>query len=181
MVSIPWGLLIMAKLITPFHDKVPAIHPDAYIDRSARIIGDVIIKEGVSVWPMVVLRADSAAIYIKRNVAVLDLSLVEAPTGYPVTIDEEALISHRAVIHGAHVQQRTLIGIGAIILDGAVISPGSIVGAGSVVPPGTRIPPNSLVMGMPGKVVRETTEAERTFILDQVRELYSKSRLYKKV
>jgi carbonic anhydrase/acetyltransferase-like protein (isoleucine patch superfamily) len=128
---------------------------------------------------MVVLRADSAAIYIKRHAAILDLSLVEAPTGYPVTIDEEALVSHRAVIHGAYVEKKALIGIGAIILDGAVISSGSIVGAGSVVPPGTRIPPNSLVMGMPGKIVRETTETERAFIFEQARELYAKSRQYK--
>jgi len=171
----------MAKLITPFRDKTPKIHPDAFVDCSARIIGDVIIEEGVSVWPMVVFRADSAAIYIKRNAAILDLSLVEAPKGYSVTIEEEALISHRAVIHGAHVQKRALVGIGAIILDGAVISSGSIVGAGSVVAPGTRIPSNSLVMGIPGKVVRDTTEAEREFILEQIRELYSKSRLYKNV
>lgn len=171
----------MAKLITPFCDKVPAIHPDAYIDRSARIIGDVIIEEGVSVWPLVVLRADSAPIYIKTSAAILDLSLVEAPTGYSVMIGEEALISHRAVIHGAHVQKRALVGIGAIVLDGAIISSGSIVGAGSVVKPGTRIPPNSLVMGMPGKIVRETTEAERALILEQIRELYSKSRRYKNV
>jgi len=169
----------MAKLITPFRDKTPKIHPDAYVDCSARIIGDVIIEEGVSVWPMVVLRADSTAIYIKRGAAILDLSLVEAPTGYSVTIDEEALISHKAVIHGAFIHKRALIGIGAIILDGSVVSSGSIVGAGSVVTPGTRIPPNSLVMGMPGRVVRETTEAERAFILEQIQELYTKSRYYK--
>lgn len=169
----------MAKLITPFRDKKPKIHPDANVDCSARIIGDVIIEEGVSVWPMVVLRADSAAIYIKRNAAILDLSLVEAPTGYSVTVDEEALISHRAVIHGALIQKRALVGIGAIILDGAVVSSGSIIGAGSVVTPGTRIPPNSLVMGLPGRVVRETTEAERASILEQLQELYTKSRYYK--
>jgi carbonic anhydrase/acetyltransferase-like protein (isoleucine patch superfamily) len=128
---------------------------------------------------MVVLRADSTAIYIKRSAAILDLSLVEAPTGYSVTIDEEALISHKAVIHGAFIHKRALIGIGAIILDGSVVSSGSIVGAGSVVTPGTRIPPNSLVMGMPGRVVRETTEAERAFILEQIQELYTKSRYYK--
>ena len=169
----------MAKLITPFCDKAPIVHSDAFVDRTARIIGDVIIKEGVSIWPMVVIRADSEKIRIKKNSAILDFSLVEAPTKHPVMIDEEALISHRVVIHGAHVQKRALIGIGAIILDGAVISSGSIIGAGSVVPPGTIIPPNSLVMGMPGKIVRETTREERAFILKQVQELYAKSRCYK--
>lgn len=169
----------MAKLITPFCDKAPIVHSDAFVDRTARIIGDVIIEEGVSIWPMVVIRADSEKIRIKKNSAILDFSLVEAPTKHPVMIDEEALISHRVVIHGAHVQKGALIGIGAIILDGAVISSGSIIGVGSVVPPGTIIPPNSLVMGMPGKIVRETTGDEQAFILKQVQELYAKSRYYK--
>ncbi|MBP1734283.1 MAG: gamma carbonic anhydrase family protein [Deltaproteobacteria bacterium] len=169
----------MVKLITPFFDKTPGIHPSAFVDRSARIIGDVTLEEGVSVWPMAVLRADSAAIFIGRKATILDLSLVEAPTGHPVIIDEEALISHRVVIHGAQVQKRALIGIGAIVLDGAVISSGSIIGAGSVVAPGTTIPANSLVMGTPGKVIRETTEEERALVLKQIDELYTKSRQYK--
>lgn len=149
------------------------------MDISARVIGDVVVEAGASVWPLAVLRADSAAVRIGAKAAVLDMALVEAPAGYPVSIAEEALISHRAVIHGAHVQPRALVGIGAIVLDGAVISSGSVIGAGSVVPPGTTIPPNSLVMGMPGKVVRTTTEEERALILKQIGELYSKSRLYR--
>lgn len=169
----------MVKLITPFCDKAPSIHFSAFVDRSARIIGDVTLEEGVSVWPMAVLRADSAAIFIGRKAAVLDLSLVEAPIGHPVMIGEEALISHRVVIHGAQVQKRALVGIGAIVLDGAVISSGSIIGAGAVIAPGTTIPANSLVMGTPGKVVRETTEEERAHILKQVQELYTKSRQYR--
>jgi carbonic anhydrase/acetyltransferase-like protein (isoleucine patch superfamily) len=83
------------------------------------------------------------------------------------------------VVHGAQVKSGVLVGIGSIILDGAIISSGSIIGAGSVVPPGTRIPPNSLVMGMPGKIVRETTEDERARILAQINYLYAKSRHYK--
>jgi len=169
----------MVKLITPFNGKMPSIHCDAFVDLSARVIGDVTIEEGASIWPMAVIRADSANIHISRNAAVLDLSLVEAPAGHPVIIDEETLISHRAVIHGAQIQKRVLVGIGAIILDGAVVSSGSIVAAGSVVAPGTRIPPNSLVVGMPGKVVRGTTEKERGLVLEQVHELYTKSLQYK--
>ena len=169
----------MVRLISPFNNKHPLIHPDAFIDLSARIIGAVIIEERVSIWPMVVRRADSESICIKKGSAVLDLSLVEAPAKYPVTIEEETLISHRVVIHGAHIQKRVLIGIGAIVLDGSVVSTGSIVGAGALVAPGTTIPPNSLVMGMPGKVVRETTEKERYFISQQVHELFNKSRQYR--
>ena len=120
----------MGRLITPFRDKTPDIHPDAFVDRSARIIGDVIIDKGVNIWPMAVLWADSAEILIGMNAAVLDLALIESP-------------------------------------------------AGTVVPPGTRIPPNSLVMGLPGKIVRETTGDERARILAQINELYAKSRHYK--
>lgn len=169
----------MVNLITPFQDKTPNIHPDAFIDRSARIIGDVIIDKGANIWPMAVLRADSAEIMVGRNAAILDHALVEAPEGFPVIIEMEALISHHAVIHGAQVKSGALVGIGSIILDGAIISSASIIGAGSVVPPGTRIPPNSLVMGMPGKIVRETTEDERARILVQINELYAKSQHYK--
>jgi len=169
----------MVKLITPFRDKTPDIHPDAFVDHSARIIGDVVIDKGANIWPMAVLRADSAEIMVGRKAAILDLALVEAPEGFPVIIEMEALISHRAVVHGAQVKSGVLVGIGSIVLDGAIISSGSIIGAGSVVPPGTRIPPNSLVMGMPGKIVRETTEDERARIIAQINYLYAKSRHYK--
>ena len=128
---------------------------------------------------MAVIRADSSTIHIGRNAAVLDLSLIEAPAGNPVIIDDEALISHRAVIHGAHIQKGALVGIGSIILDGAVISSGSIVAAGSVVAPGTKLPPNSLVVGIPGRIVRGTTDKERGLVLEQIHELYTKSRHYK--
>jgi len=169
----------MTSLITPFSDKIPVVHSDAFVDRTARIIGDVIIEEGASIWPMVVIRADSNSIHIKKNSAILDLSLIEAPKKHPVVIEEEVVISHRAVIHGANVKKRVLIGIGAIILDGAIVSSGSIVAAGSVVAPNTVVPENSFIMGMPGKVVRETTEKERGAILEQVRELLEKSQQYK--
>ena len=155
---------------------MPTIHPDAFVDISARIIGDVFVEQGASVWPMAALRADSAEIRLGKFSAVLDLALLEAPEGYPVMLEEEAIVSHGAIIHGARIQARALVGIGAIILDGAVVSTGSIIGAGSLITPGTQIPLNSLVLGVPGKVVRKTTLQERQIILDQLRELYQKSR-----
>jgi carbonic anhydrase/acetyltransferase-like protein (isoleucine patch superfamily) len=121
------------RLITPYGKKAPNIHADAYVDISARIIGDVLIEEGASVWPMAVIRADSAEIYIGKRAAILDLALLEAPEGHPVWIEDETLISHGAIVHGARIQSHALVGIGAIILDGAIISTGSIIGAGSVV------------------------------------------------
>ncbi len=162
--------------ITSYGDKVPIIHPEALVDASVRIIGDVHVDKGASIWPMAVLRADSAEIRIGQRAGVLDLALLEAPEGHPVLAEEEALISHGAIVHGARIQSRSLVGIGAIILDGALVSTGSIVGAGSLIPPGTEIPPNSLVLGVPGKIIRETTPQERQAIVDQVQELHRKSR-----
>lgn len=170
----------MRSFITPYKDRKPQIHRDAYVDFSARIIGDVVIEEGASIWPMAVLRADSAQIRVGRRAAVLDLALLEAPEKYPVLIEDEALISHRVVVHGAHIYSHVLVGIGAIVLDGAVVSRGSIIGAGSVVTAGAYIPPNSLVMGTPGKIIRETSEKERQDIILQIEELCIKSRDYKK-
>lgn len=165
----------MKSWITPYGDKLPDIDPDAFVDISVRIIGDVHVEQGASIWPMAVMRADSDEIHIGRFAAVLDLALLEAPEGHPVWVEEQALISHGAIVHGARVQSRSLVGIGAIILDGALISTGSIVGAGSVVPPGFQIPPNSLVLGVPGKIIRETTPQERKNIIDQLQELHDKS------
>lgn len=166
------------NFITPFGGKTPSIHQKAYVDISARVIGDVIIAAGASIWPGAVLRADSDTVRIGERSAILDLALVEAPEGHPAVVEEEALISHGAIIHGAFVAARSLVGIGAIILDGAIIGEGSIIAAGSLVPPGTDMPPNSLVVGSPGKRIRETTAEERENILKQLHGLFKKSRAY---
>jgi carbonic anhydrase/acetyltransferase-like protein (isoleucine patch superfamily) len=169
----------MHELISPFAGKEPRIHSDAQVDLSARVIGDVLLEEGVTIWPMAVLRADSGSIRIGRRGAVLDLALIEAPDGHPVSIGEGTLISHGAIVHGAIIEAAVLVGMGVIILDGAVIHTGSVIGAGSIVTAGTHIPPNSLVIGVPGKVIRETTRSEREDILTEIDGLYRKSRLYR--
>jgi carbonic anhydrase/acetyltransferase-like protein (isoleucine patch superfamily) len=166
------------KRFSAYADKVPVVRVGAWVDVSARLLGDVLVEEEASVWPMAVLRADSQSIRVEKRAAVLDLALVEAPQGYPVIIGQEAIVSHGAKVHGATLEPLCLVGIGAIVLDGAVICTGSIVGAGAVVPPRAVIPPNSLVLGVPGKVVRQTTEQERRSILTQVEELLAKSRVY---
>ncbi len=164
--------------ISDFDGRKPQIGDGVYVDISARIIGNVVLEEGSSVWPMAVLRADGAQIHIGRNAAILDFAFIESPEGLPVNIGEEALISHGAMIHGALIESRCLIGIGAIILDGAVISSGSIIGAGSFIAAGAHIPPNSLVMGTPGRVVREVKPGERENLIQQIRTVYNKSRKY---
>ncbi|MCX7965866.1 MAG: gamma carbonic anhydrase family protein [Syntrophorhabdaceae bacterium] len=164
--------------ISGFEGIRPEFKGGVYVDISARIIGNVILEEGSSVWPMAVLRADGAPIHVERYAAILDFAFVESPEGLPVKIGEETLISHGAIIHGATIESRCLIGIGAIIMDGAVISSGSIIGAGSFVSAGAHIPPNSLVMGIPGRVVREVRQGEHDNLIHQIVSIYNKSRKY---
>ena len=164
--------------ITSFGNRTPVIARSAFVDVSSRIIGDVTVGEGASIWPMAVLRADSSTIFVGARSSVLDLSLVEAPQGFPVLIEDGVLVSHNAVIHGARLSSGSLVGIGAIVLEGAVIAGGCIVAAGTVVTPGTRVPSNSLIVGSPGRIARQTTEQERRMVSVQLDELYEKSRRY---
>lgn len=165
--------------VTAFDGHHPVIGPDVFIDPTARLIGRVELEKGASVWPGAVLRADEEAIKIGRGSAVLDLCLVEAPAGAPVIVDDGALISHQACLHGASVHSGALVGIGAIVLDGAVVGSGSLVGAGAVVPPGMAIPPGVLVLGQPARIIRELTPAERDHIRKQLMDLADKARKYR--
>ena len=167
--------------LIPFKGKSPRLEEGIFIDPSSRIIGDVTLRTGASVWPLAVLRADAEAIVIGTNSAILDKALVEAPMGQPVIIEEDVIISHGAILHGAVVRRGALVGIGAIVLDGAEVGRDCIIASGSVVPPGTRIPEGSLAMGIPAKVVRPLNEKEMTAKREQLAELKEKSAEYRKV
>jgi carbonic anhydrase/acetyltransferase-like protein (isoleucine patch superfamily) len=141
--------------------KSPAIHPTAFIHPAAHVIGDVTLGARVSVWPTAVLRGDSDAIVIGEDSNVQDGTIVHVDPGVPCTIGRRVAIGHRAIVHGATVADDCLIGMGAILLNRVSVGTGSIVGAGAVCREGMEIPPNSLVVGVPAKVIRETSEAER--------------------
>jgi carbonic anhydrase/acetyltransferase-like protein (isoleucine patch superfamily) len=128
---------------------------------------------------MSVLRADSNQIVIEYEAAVLDKVLIEAPVKNPVIVGRRALISHGAILHGCTVQEGALVGIGAIILDGAIVGKGSIIGAGSVVSPQMIIPENSLVLGIPGKVIRTLKPDEVQKTSSQVDEVRKKASRYR--
>lgn len=164
--------------ITPFDGHHPEIAENAFVDISARIIGKVEILSQASVWPGAVLRADDDRIVLGQGSAVLDQALVEAPVDKPVLIGDRSLISHQVCVHGATVKAGALIGIGAIVLDQAVIGEGSLIGAGALIPPGMEVPPGVLVLGQPGKVIRELKPAEAENIKAQVQELIDKSAVY---
>lgn len=141
-------------------EKKPKIHETAFIDENAVVIGDVVLEENTSVWPSAVLRGDIEQIYIGCCSNVQDNVSIHTSHGLPTRIGKYVTIGHNAVVHGATVDDYTIIGMGAIILDGAKIGKHVIIGAGALVPPGKEIPDYSLVVGVPGKVVRQLSGEE---------------------
>ena len=146
--------------------KKPRIHPSVRCAESAAVLGEVTLGEDVSLWYNCVLRGDSAAISVGKGSNIQDGCILHGAAGYPLRIGENVVVGHGAIVHGCTVEDNAFIGMGAIILDGAVIGAGSLVGAGALVPGGKAIPPGSLVMGVPGKVVRTLTPQERQDTLD---------------
>ena len=140
------------------------IHPSSYIHPAALVCGDVTLGARVSVWPTAVLRGDSAPIVVGDDSNVQDGTVIHVDPGVPATIGARVGIGHRAIVHGATVEDDCLIGMGAVLLNRVVVGTGSIIGAGALCPEGMRVPPGSLVLGIPGRVVRATTDEERTRI-----------------
>jgi carbonic anhydrase/acetyltransferase-like protein (isoleucine patch superfamily) len=142
-------------------DAVPVVHPEAWIAPGAVVVGAVRLGRAASVWYGSVLRADEDEIIVGEQCNIQDLCCLHVDPGEPVVLEDRVSLGHRATVHGAHVGTGALIGIGAIVLGGARIGAGSLVAAGAVVPPGRVIPAGVLVAGVPGRVVRELTDADR--------------------
>jgi carbonic anhydrase/acetyltransferase-like protein (isoleucine patch superfamily) len=148
-------------VLRPYRGQLPRVHPTAFIDTSAQVIGDVEIGEDSSVWMCAVVRGDVHSITIGRRTNIQDGTIVHAMTGtHPTSIGDNVSVGHAAVIHGCTVEDQCLIGMGAILLNGAHVGTGSIVAAGTLLVEGQRVPARSLVMGSPGKVKRLLTQAE---------------------
>ena len=145
------------------------IHPTAFVHPAAHVIGDVTLGARVSVWPTAVLRGDNDAIVIGEDSNVQDGTIVHVDPGVPCAIGRRVAIGHRAIVHGSVVEDDCLIAMGAILLNGVHVGSGSIVGAGAVCTEGMVIPPNSLVIGIPARRIRETSDAERERIAMTVR------------
>jgi len=148
-------------VLRPFRGIAPRVHPTAFIDSSAQVVGDVEIGEESSVWMCAVIRGDVNVIRVGRRSNVQDGVVVHAMTGTHEThIGDNVTIGHAAVIHGCTIEARCLVGIGAILLNGSRIGAGSIVAAGTLITENLQVPPRSLVMGSPGKVRRLLTQKE---------------------
>ena len=148
-------------MLRPYRGQVPRVHPSAFIDDSAQVIGDVEIGEESSVWMCVVIRGDVNRIRIGSRSNVQDGTIVHVMKDtHPTLVGNDVTIGHAAVVHGCTIEDRCLIGLGAILLNGVTVGSGSIVAAGTLLPEGTQVPPRSLVMGSPGKVRRTLSDAD---------------------
>lgn len=144
--------------------KTPEIGKNVFIAPTAYVGGDVEIGDHSTIMYHVVIRGDIAPIRIGSRVNIQDGSIVHTPHGTPLDIADDVGVGHHAVVHCRSIGSRSLIGIGAIVLDDCEIGSRCIIAAGSVVPPNTVIPDDSVVMGVPGKIVRKTTEQDLKII-----------------
>lgn len=143
-----------------FNQYKPKIGEDVFIASTAVVEREVELKAKSSIWFNAVLRGDVNSISIGEGSNVQDGTVVHVADDHPAIVKDYVTIGHGAIIHGCTIEDCCLIGMGAIILNGAHIGKGSIVAAGALVPEGAEIPPNSLVMGIPGKVVRTIDKVE---------------------
>jgi len=134
---------------------VPRVHASAFIHPSATLVGDVEIGAESSVWLNASLRGDMGRIVVGAGSSVQDGCALHNDPGEETRVGDGVSIGHGAVVHGSTVEDDVVVGMNAVVLGGAIVGAGSLVGAGAVVPGGARIPPDSLVLGVPGKVVKQ--------------------------
>lgn len=147
-----------------FFNKGTTVHPSAFIAPGAVVIGDVTLGEESSIWYNTVLRGDINEIKIGAHSNIQDGTVVHLADDYGAYVGEYVTVGHKALIHACKIDDEVLVGMGAIILDGAEIGARSIIGAGALVTKGKIIPPGSLVMGSPGKIVRQLDQTEQLAI-----------------
>lgn len=135
-----------------------------YLADTARVVGDVRLGAGVNVWYGAVIRGDVAPITIGERTNVQDNAVIHCDHLYANAIGSDVIIGHGAIVHGEHIGDNTLIGMGAKVLGRTHIGSGCVIGAGAVVPPGMRVPDGSVVVGVPGKVVRGVNDADRALL-----------------
>lgn len=163
----------------PFLPTRLRIDPSVFVAPGAVLVGDVTIGGDSSVWYHATLRGDMAPVRVGRESNIQDGAVVHVHDDHPAEIGDRVVVGHRAIVHGARVEDEVLVGMGAILLNGSVVGSRSLVGAGAVVPEGFRVPPGSLVVGVPARVVRPLGEAEVERILTNARQYVEYARRYR--
>lgn len=169
-----WQLFI--KIVNPLNNQFssassywssPDLSQAAFVASNATVIGQVSVAAGVSIWYGAVVRGDVERIEIGERTNIQDGVIIHGELGKPTILEEYVTVGHRAVIHSAHIERGSLIGIGAVVLDGVRVGTGSIVGAGAVV--SKDVPPHSLVVGVPAKKLRDIPKTETEELIEHAR------------
>jgi len=153
-----------------YQGMAPKLGARVFVDPTALVLGDVELGDDCSVWPMAVIRADMHRIRIGQRCSIQDGSVLHIthagpynPEGFPLIMGDDVTVGHKAVLHGCQLQDRILVGMGAIVMDGVVVESEVIIAAGALVPPGKRLERGYLYAGSPARQVRPLTDKERSF------------------
>jgi carbonic anhydrase/acetyltransferase-like protein (isoleucine patch superfamily) len=148
-------------LIGSLGGEGPVIHPDAWVAPGAVVVGRVTLGRAASVWYGCVLRADDDEIVVGAECNIQDLCCLHVDAGEPAVLEDRVSLGHRATVHGAYIESGALVGIGAVVLGRARIGAGTLIAAGTVVLPGAIVPAGVLMAGVPGRIVRDLSDADR--------------------
>lgn len=159
------------KNIKSYNSITPSIGKDVFVEASAVLYGDITLGDDASIWPLVAARGDVNTIYIGKRTNIQDGSVLHVtrkspskPEGNPLYIGDDVTVGHKAMLHGCHIGDRVLVGMGAIIMDGAIVGNDCIVGAGSLVPPNKKLESGYLYVGNPCKQARPLKDSEKEFL-----------------
>jgi carbonic anhydrase/acetyltransferase-like protein (isoleucine patch superfamily) len=150
-----------------------------YIAPDASVIGSVLLEADVSIWFKVVIRAENDRIAIGEGSNIQDSSVLHVDPGYPMTLGKHVSVGHKVMLHGCTIGEGSLIGINSVVMNGARIGRATLVGANTLITEGKEIPEGVLVLGSPGKVVRELSQQEKDYLLTVARGYVDRSRFYK--
>jgi len=161
----------MAQPVISFKGVSPTLGKNVYVDGSARIVGDVVLEDDASIWPMVAARGDVNKIRIGARSNIQDGSVLHVtrkseknPNGFPLIIGEDVTVGHKCMLHGCQLGNRILVGMGAIVMDGVVVEDDVFIGAGTLVPPNKRLESGFLYVGNPMQKKRPLNDAEMAFL-----------------
>ena len=160
-------------------ERTPIVHPTAFVAPSATIIGSVVLAENTSVWFQVVVRGDNDLLTIGPDSNVQDASVMHTDAGIPLTLGRGVTVGHKVMLHGCTVGDYSLIGMNAVVLNRASIGRYCMIGANALITENKQIPDGSVVMGSPGKIVRQVTEAERRVLEGSAAHYVANGRRYR--
>lgn len=168
-------------MLVSYGGKTPNIHESVFIAPGAYLIGNVTVGKGSSIWFNAVLRGDEGPIIIGENCSIQDNATIHLYEGHPTVIGDGVTVGHNVILHGCKINKNTIVGMGSTILDGAEIGEECIIGANTLITSGKKIPPRSLVVGSPGKVVRELAEQDFLLIHGSIDVYVEKGKEYKDI